>query len=263
MAKIHPTAIVEAGAQLHESVEVGAYTLIGPHVTIGAGTTVGPHCVLEGHTTIGRDNRIFQFNSIGAANQDKKYAGEPTTLVIGDRNTIREFCTLNVGTVQDRGETTIGNDNWIMAYCHVAHDVQIGNQVVMANNATLAGHVVVEDWATVGGLTGVLQRMRIGAHAMVGFQAHVAQDVPPFMTVDGNPLAVRAVNVVGLKRRDFSAERIGVIREMHKLLYRSGLTLEEAKAAIGALRGSEGGVADGDIDALLDFIAAAKYGIVR
>ncbi|MFO1265300.1 MAG: acyl-ACP--UDP-N-acetylglucosamine O-acyltransferase, partial [Rhodoferax sp.] len=238
-------------------------TLIGPHVTIGAGTTVGPHCVLEGHTTIGRDNRIFQFNSIGAANQDKKYAGEPTTLVIGDRNTIREFCTLNVGTVQDRGETTIGNDNWIMAYCHVAHDVQIGNQVVMANNATLAGHVVVEDWATVGGLTGVLQRMRIGAHAMVGFQAHVAQDVPPFMTVDGNPLAVRAVNVVGLKRRDFSAERIGVIREMHKLLYRSGLTLEEAKAAIGALRGSEGGVADGDIDALLDFIAAAKYGIVR
>ena len=263
MAKIHPTAIVEAGAQLHESVEVGAYSLIGPHVTIGAGTTVGPHCVLEGHTTIGRDNRIFQFNSIGAANQDKKYAGEPTTLVIGDRNTIREFCTLNVGTVQDRGETTIGNDNWIMAYCHVAHDVQIGNQVVMANNATLAGHVVVEDWATVGGLTGVLQRMRIGAHAMVGFQAHVAQDVPPFMTVDGNPLAVRAVNVVGLKRRDFSAERIGVIREMHKLLYRSGLTLEEAKAAIGALRGSEGGVADGDIDALLDFIAAAKYGIVR
>lgn len=263
MAKIHPTAIVEAGAQLHESVEVGAYTLIGPHVTIGAGTTVGPHCVLEGHTTVGRDNRIFQFNSIGAANQDKKYAGEPTTLVIGDRNTIREFCTLNVGTVQDRGETTIGNDNWIMAYCHVAHDVQIGNQVVMANNATLAGHVVVEDWATVGGLTGVLQRMRIGAHAMVGFQAHVAQDVPPFMTVDGNPLAVRAVNVVGLKRRDFSAERIGVIREMHKLLYRSGLTLEEAKAAIGALRGSEGGVADGDIDALLDFIAAAKYGIVR
>ncbi len=263
MAKIHPTAIVEAGAQLHESVEVGAYSLIGPHVTIGAGTTVGPHCVLEGHTTVGRDNRIFQFNSIGAANQDKKYAGEPTTLVIGDRNTIREFCTLNVGTVQDRGETTIGNDNWIMAYCHVAHDVQIGNQVVMANNATLAGHVVVEDWATVGGLTGVLQRMRIGAHAMVGFQAHVAQDVPPFMTVDGNPLAVRAVNVVGLKRRDFSAERIGVIREMHKLLYRSGLTLEEAKAAIGALRGSEGGVADGDIDALLDFIAAAKYGIVR
>lgn len=263
MAKIHPTAIVEPGAALHESVEVGAYTLIGPHVEIGAGTTVGPHCVIEGHTTIGRDNRIFQFNSVGAANQDKKYAGEPTKLVIGDRNTIREFCTLNVGTVQDRGETTIGNDNWIMAYCHVAHDVQIGSQVVMANNATLAGHVVVEDWATVGGLTGVLQRMRIGAHAMVGFQAHVAQDVPPFMTVDGNPLAVRAVNVVGLKRRDFSAERIGVIREMHKLLYRSGLTLEEAKAAIGALRGSECGEADGDIDTLLNFVTAAKYGIVR
>jgi UDP-N-acetylglucosamine acyltransferase len=263
MAKIHPTAIVEPGAQLHDSVEVGAYTLVGPHVRIGAGTTVGPHCVIEGHTTIGRDNRIFQFNSVGAANQDKKYAGEPTTLVIGDRNTIREFCTLNVGTVQDRGETTIGNDNWIMAYCHVAHDVQIGSQVVMANNATLAGHVVVEDWATVGGLTGVLQRMRIGAHAMVGFQAHVAQDVPPFMTVDGNPLTVRAVNVVGLKRRDFSPERIGVIRQMHKLLYRSGHSLDEAKVAIEALRGSEGGVADGDIDTLLSFVTAAKYGIVR
>jgi UDP-N-acetylglucosamine acyltransferase len=188
---IHPTAIVDPAAELDPSVTVGAYSLIGPHVKIAAGTKVGPHCVIEGHTTIGRDNTFFQFSSIGAANQDKKYAGEPTTLVIGDRNTIREFCTLNVGTVQDRGETTLGNDNWIMAYCHLAHDVVIGNECVLANNATLAGHVHVGDHVTIGGLTGILQRMRIGDHAMIGFQAHVAQDVPPFMTVDGNPLAAR------------------------------------------------------------------------
>jgi UDP-N-acetylglucosamine acyltransferase len=263
MALIHPTALIDPSAELDSSVAVGAYSLIGPHVKIGAGTKVGPHVVIEGHTTIGRDNTFFQFSSIGAANQDKKYAGEPTTLVIGDRNTIREFCTLNVGTVQDRGETTVGNDNWIMAYCHLAHDVVIGNECVLANNATLAGHVRVGDHVTIGGLTGILQRMRIGDHAMIGFQAHVANDVPPFMTVDGNPLAARAVNVVGLKRRDFSAERIGVIRQIYKLLYRSGHTLDEAKAGIEALRGMEGGAADGDIDLMLNFLAASTRGIVR
>jgi UDP-N-acetylglucosamine acyltransferase len=263
MALIHPTALVDPSAELDSSVTVGAYSLIGPHVKIGAGTKVGPHVVIEGHTTIGRDNTFFQFSSIGAANQDKKYAGEPTTLVIGDRNTIREFCTLNVGTVQDRGETTLGDDNWIMAYCHLAHDVVIGNECVLANGATLAGHVHVGDHVTIGGLTGILQRMRIGDHAMIGFQAHVAQDVPPFMTVDGNPLSARAVNVVGLKRRDFSAERIGTIRQMYKLIYRSGHTLDEAKAAIEALRGSDGGVADGDIDTMLTFLAASTRGIVR
>ncbi|HEY9108510.1 MAG TPA: acyl-[acyl-carrier-protein]--UDP-N-acetylglucosamine O-acyltransferase, partial [Roseateles sp.] len=165
--------------------------------------------------------------------------------------------------VQDRGETTLGNDNWIMAYCHLAHDVVIGNECVLANNATLAGHVHVGNHVTIGGLTGILQRMRIGDHAMIGFQAHVAQDVPPFMTVDGNPLAARAVNVVGLKRRDFSAERIGVIRQIYKLLYRSGHTLDEAKAAIAALKGTEGGAADGDIDNMLTFLAASTRGIVR
>ncbi len=260
MAGIHPTALVDPGADLDSSVEVGAYSLIGPHVKIGAGTVVGPHCVIEGHTTIGEGNRFFQFGSIGAANQDMKYRGEPTTLVIGDRNTVREFCTLNVGTVQDRGETRVGHDNWIMAYCHLAHDVVLGNHNVMANGATLAGHVQVGDWVTIGGLTGVLQRIRIGDHAMVGFQAHVAQDVPPFMTVDGNPLSARAVNVVGLKRRGFSAERIGVIRQIYKLLYRNGLTLDEAKTGIAALRGGE---ADTDIDAMLGFLAAASRGIVR
>ncbi|XHS78161.1 acyl-ACP--UDP-N-acetylglucosamine O-acyltransferase [Burkholderiaceae bacterium UC74_6] len=257
---IHATAIVDPSAELDSTVEVGPYSIIGPHVKIGAGTKVGPHVVIEGHTTIGRDNTFFQFSSIGAANQDKKYAGEPTTLVIGDRNTIREFCTLNIGTVQDRGETTVGNDNWIMAYCHLAHDVVIGNEVVMANGATLAGHVQVDDWATIGGLTGVLQRMRIGAHAMIGFQAHVAQDVPPYMTVDGNPLQARAVNLTGLKRRGFSDERIKAIRQMHKLIYRSGLTLEESVAAIAELRGQG---ADEDVQRMMDFIAASTRGIVR
>jgi UDP-N-acetylglucosamine acyltransferase len=257
---IHPTAIVDSKAELDSSVEVGAYSLIGSHVKIGAGTKVGPHVVIEGHTTIGEGNTFFQFSSIGAANQDKKYAGEPTTLVIGDRNTVREFCTLNVGTVQDRGETRVGNDNWIMAYCHLAHDVVLGNECVLANGATLAGHVVVEDWVTIGGLTGILQRMRVGAHAMIGFQAHVAQDIPPYMTVDGNPLTVRAVNLVGLKRRGFGEERIKVIRQMHKLLYRDGLTLEQSIGAIEALRGQGG---DADVQHMLDFIAASTRGIVR
>lgn len=260
MARIHPTALVDPAAELDESVEVGAYTLIGPHVKIGAGTVVGPHVVIEGHTTIGRDNRFFQFSSIGAANQDKKYAGEPTTLVIGDRNTVREFCTFNVGTVQDRGETRVGDDNWVMAYVHLAHDVVLGDHCVLANGVTLAGHVRVDDWATIGGLTGVLQRMRIGAHAMVGFQAHVAQDVPPFMMVDGHPLAARGLNLVGLRRRDFTSERIAVVKQIHKLLYRNGLTLEQAITAIGELRGQGG---DAEVQQMLDFLASAQRGIVR
>jgi len=263
VAGIHPTAIVDAAAELDPTVSVGAYSLIGPGVRIGAGTVIGPHCVVEGRTRIGANNRFFQFGSIGAAPQDMKYAGEPTELVIGDGNTFREFVTLNTGTAQDEGVTRIGDRNWVMAYVHVAHDVRLGNDCVLANNATLAGHVHVGDWAVVGGLTGVHQFVKIGAHAMIGFQAHVAQDVPPFVTVDGNPLAARAVNVTGLKRRGFTPERIGVIRQIYKLLYRSGLTLEESKAGIAALRGGEGGAADGDVEQMLAFLTAATRGIVR
>ena len=259
MSGIHPTAIVAEGASLHPSVSVGPYAVIGPHVAIGAGTTVGAHCVIEGHTTIGADNRIFQFASLGAVPQDKKYAGEDTRLVIGDRNTIREFCTFNLGTAQDKGVTTLGDDNWIMAYVHIAHDCVIGNQTTMANNTTLAGHVEVGDWATVGGLTGVLQRMRIGAHAMVGFASHIGKDVPPFMVVDGNPLAVRGVNLVGLRRRDFSADRIAAIREMHKLLYRQGLTLAQAREAIQALAGQ----APDDVALMDGFLSTSAQGIAR
>ncbi len=266
MAQIHPTAVVDARAELAATVVVGPYTVIGPEVRIGAGTTVGPHCVIEGRTTIGCDNRIFQFNSIGAPSQDiwqdANHRGEVTQLVIGDRNTVREFCTLNTGTFKEEGITRVGSDNWIMAYVHVAHDVQLGSHCVLANGVTMAGHVHIGDWATIGGLTGLLQYVHVGAHAMVGFQAHVAQDVPPYMTVDGNPLAVRAVNLVGLKRRDFSAERLALIRQLHKLIYRSGLPLEQAVAQIEALKGSAAET-DVDVAVMLDFLAAAKRGIVR
>lgn len=262
MSAIHPTAIVDPAAELDSTVTVGPYTIIGPHVRIGAGTTVGPHCVIEGHTTIGRDNRIFQFNSLGAIPQDKKYGGEPCELHIGDRNTIREFCTFNIGSPGDAKVTRIGSDNWIMAYTHIAHDCQLGDQITMANNTTLAGHVHVGDWATVGGLTGVLQRMRIGAHAMLGFASHIGKDVPPFMVVDGNPLAVRGVNLVGLRRRDFSAERITAIREMHKLIYRQGKTLDEARIALSELAIQVPGAA-ADVALMDGFLGSSVSGIAR
>jgi UDP-N-acetylglucosamine acyltransferase len=262
MANIHPTAIVDPQAELDTSVQVGPYTLIGPHVKIAAGTTVAGHVVIEGHTSIGRDNRIFQFGSIGAANQDKKFKGEPTQLVIGDRNTIREFVTLHVGTVQDKAVTRIGDDNWIMAYTHVAHDCVVGNHTTLANNATLAGHVELGDWVTIGGLTGIHQFVKVGAHAMVGFASAVSQDVPPFMLVDGNPLAVRGVNVIGLRRRDFSPERVAAVRQMHKLLYREGRTLADASAAIAALAQSAPEAAE-DVALMSGFLAAAERGIAR
>lgn len=263
MGLIHATALVDPQAELAADVTVGPYAVIGPHVRIGAGSSIGAHCVVEGHTSIGCDNRIFQFASIGAAPQDMKYRGEPTRLEIGDRNTFREFVTVNTGTVQDGGVTRVGHDNWVMAYVHIAHDVQLGNRCVLANNATLAGHVQVGDWATIGGLSGVHQFVKIGAHAMIGFQAHVAQDVPPFITADGHPLAARAVNLTGLKRRDFSAERQAAIRQMYKLLYRSGLPLAEATAQIGALAQDAADGVAGDVQAMVGFLAGATRGIVR
>ena len=270
MSLIHPTAVVYEGAQLAPDVQVGPYAVIGPHVRIGAGTTIGSHAVIEGHTTIGRHNRVFSFASVGQAPQDKKYAGEPTRLEMGDGNTIREFCTINTGTVQDEGVTRIGNDNWIMAYVHIAHDVQLGHHTVLANNATLAGHVQVGDWATIGGLTGVHQFVKIGAHAMIGFQGHVAQDVPPYMTADGHPLTVRAVNLTGLKRRGFDEQRLAVVRRLHRLLYRESLTLNAAIDRIQMLvdepaTGSEplSDAARGDVDLMLDFLRRAERGIVR
>ena len=262
MANIHPTAIVEPGAELDASVSVGAYSIVREHVRIGAGSSIGPHCVVEGRTTIGRDNRIFQFCSIGAVPQDKKYAGEPTELVIGDKNTIREFCTLNLGTAQDAGVTRLGSDNWLMAYVHIAHDCQVGDKTILANNATLAGHVHVGDWVIIGGLTGVHQFVKIGAHAMAGFASAISQDVPPFMMVDGNPLAVRGFNVEGLRRRGFGAERIAAVKQMHRLLYRSGMTLVQSQEAIAALA-AEVPVAADDVAMMGDFLARATRGIAR
>ena len=262
MTRVHATAIVDASAELAQSVTVGPYAVIGARVRVGEGTTVGAHCVIDGPTTIGCDNRIFAHAALGGAPQDMKYRDEPTELHIGDRNTIREFCTFNRGTAQDVGITRIGNDNWIMAYVHIAHDVQLGSRTILANNATLAGHVHVGDSVIVGGLTGVHQFCKIGAHAMTGFQSHVSQDVPPFMMVSGNPLGVHGFNVEGLRRRGFSRERIGLVKQMHRLLYRDGLTLEQAKASITALAGSvEGG--DVDVAMLLDFLAASTRGIAR
>ena len=262
MAHIHPTAIIEPGAQLGESTRVDAYSIVRSEVRIGEGTSIGPHCVIEGRTTIGRDNRIFQFCSLGAAPQDKKYAGEPTELHIGERNTIREFCTFSLGTVQDGGVTRVGDDNWIMAYVHVAHDCRVGDQTILANSVQLAGHVHLGDWVIVGGLSGLHQFVKVGAHAMVGFCSAVSQDVPPFMMADGNPLSVRGFNVEGLRRRGFSAERIGAVKQMHRLLYRSGMSLAQARAEIDALALAAPQAA-ADVAMMSGFLDQAKRGIVR
>lgn len=261
-ANIHPMAIIHEGAQVHPSVTVGPYSIIGPNVSIGAGTRIGPHCVIEGYTTIGVDNHIFQFASLGAQPQDKKYAGEHTQLVIGDRNTIREFCTFNTGTSQDSGVTRVGNDNWIMAYVHIAHDCVVGDQTILANNATLAGHVHVGDWVILGGLTGVHQFVKIGAHAMAGFASRVSQDVPPFMLIEGNPLAVRGFNIEGLRRRGFTPERLKAVKQMHRLLYRQGLSLEAAQQAIAALV-PEMPEARQDIALMQSFLDSSTRGIAR
>lgn len=262
MASIHPTAIVDPKAELADSVTVGAHTLIGPDVRIGEGTTVGPHCVIEGHTTIGRDNRIYQFASLGADPQDKKYKGEPTQLVIGDRNTIREFTTFNTGTVQDKGLTQIGHDNWIMAYVHVAHDCVVGDHNVIANAVQFAGHVLVGNHTLIGGMSGIHQFVRIGDFAMLGFQTRLSQDLPPFTVAAGNPAEVQNVHQEGPRRKGYSTERLSMLKQVHKVLFRRGLTLEAAKAEIAALRGQQPD-ADADIDNMLSFLAAASRGIVR
>ena len=264
MTAIHPTALVDPQAQLHESVRVGPYSVVGPHVRIGAGSSIGAHCVIEGHTTIGRDNKIFQFNSIGAIPQDKKYAGEPCELVIGDRNTIREFCTLNIGSPGDAGVTRVGNDNWIMAYVHLAHDCVVGNHTIFANNAQLAGHVHVGDWAILGGFTVVHQFVRLGAHSMTAMCSLLFADLPPYVMCQGQPAAARSMNFEGLRRRGFSPERIAAVKGMQRALYRDELTLEQAKERIASLTQSHP-EAEADVAMMLDFLAGTspQRGIVR
>ena len=258
MSHVHPTAIVAKGAKLAAKVSVGPYTVIDGDVEVGEGTAIGAHNVITGHTRIGRDNRIFHFSSIGEANQDKKYKGEPTRLEIGDRNTIREYTSINRGTAQDAGVTRVGNDNWIMAYVHIAHDCQVGNHTVFANNATLAGHVHVGDFTTLGGFVGVHQFVKIGAHVMAGISSVVTQDVPPFMTIAGNPCAPHGVNAEGLKRRGFTPESIAALKRAYKTLYKSGLTLADARAEL-----EQQAPGAPEVRALADFLATATRGILR
>ena len=264
MTAIHATAIVDPGAELDSSVTVGPYTIIGPHVKVGAGTTIGPHCVIEGHTTIGQDNRIFQFNSLGAIPQDKKYASEPCELIIGDRNNIREFCTFNIGSPGDTGITRVGDDNWLMAYVHLAHDCEVGNNTIFANNSQLAGHVHVGDWAILGGFTVVHQFVKIGAHSMTAMCTLLFADLPPFVMCQGQPAQARSMNYEGLRRRGFSPERVSAVKAMHKALYRDDLTLDAARTRIAELEQTAPESAP-DVQMMLSFLAqtSPQRGIVR
>ena len=255
---IHPTAIIHSNARLGKNVSVGAYSIIGEHVEIGDDSWIGPHAVINGHTRIGQGNRIFQFSSIGEMPQDKKYAGEPTRLEIGDRNTIREFCTFNCGTAQDAGATRVGSDNWIMAYVHIAHDCQVGDNTIFANNAQLAGHVHVGDFAILGGFTVVHQFVRIGAHSITAMGSILLQDLPPYVTAAGNTAKPYGINSEGLKRRGFSAEAIAALKRAYKQVYRTGATLDEARARIAEEAADQPAVA-----LLADFLAEPGRGIVR
>jgi UDP-N-acetylglucosamine acyltransferase len=258
VSQVHPTAVVDKRAKLAAGVTVGPYTVIDGDVEVGEGTTIGSHNVITGHTRIGRENRIFHFCSIGEANQDKKYKGEPTRLEIGDRNTVREFCTLNRGTVQDEAVTRIGSDNWIMAYVHIAHDCRVGSNIVFANNATLGGHVHVGDFATLGGFVAVHQFVKVGAHAMVGASTYLVQDIPPYVTVAGTPVAPHGINAEGLKRRGFSPEAIAGLKRAYRTLYRSKLSIDEAKAEL-----EKQAAETPEVRAMVDFIGASTRGLLR
>ena len=257
-SRIHPTAIIDPKAELDSSVEIGAYSVIGPDVRIDSGTTIGSHVTIDGPTTIGKQNRVFQFASLGAAPQDKKYADEPTTLEIGDGNTIREFCTFNRGTVQDKGATRIGNDNWIMSYVNIEHDCQIVNHTIFANNSSLAGHVDVDDYAILGGFTLIHQFCKIGAHIITAVGSVVFKDIPPYVTAAGYDAKPHGINSEGLKRRGFSAETVMQIKRAYKTLYRNGLTLEEAKREL-----QQQAAACAELGILLEFLGASTRGIVR
>lgn len=255
---IHSTAIVSDTAVIADDVEIGPYAVVGDKVEIGAGTRIDSHVVINGPTIIGPDNHIYQFASIGDDPQDKKYAGEPTSLIIGNRNTIREFCTISRGTTQDRGETVIGDDNWIMAYVHIAHDCVVGDKTIMANNATLAGHVHVGDWAIFGGFSGVHQFCRIGAHAFLGMYAGINRDVPAYTMVSGQPAVPRGINSEGLKRREFTAEQIRNIKNAYRLTYRQGKKLNEAIDEISALSEEQP-----ELVPFLDSLRSSERGLVR
>ncbi len=259
----HPTAIIHPNARLADDVQVGPYSIIGEHVEIGAGTIIGPHVVIDGHTSIGKNNRIFQFSSIGEIPQDKKFKeGDATRLVIGDNNTIRECCTFNLGTIQDKGVTTIGSDNWIMAYVHVAHDCVIGDHNTIANSVQFAGHVEVGNCTLIGGMSGIHQFVRIGDFAMLGFQTRLSQDLPPFVMAVGNPAEVKGPHLEGPRRNGYSGERLDMLKQMYKALYRAGSSFEESKKEISELS-AKADAAEPDIANMLAFLNSATRGIVR
>jgi len=252
---IHPTAIIDSKAELASDVSVGPFSIIGAGVKIDSGTQVGPHVVINGDTQIGKNNRFFQFSSIGEENQDKKYAGEPTQTIIGDNNVFRESCTVHRGTSQDLGYTQIGSDCLFMAYTHVAHDCVVGNHVIFANSATAAGHVKIGDWVILGGFTGIHQFCKIGAHVFAGINSRITQDIPPYVMLhDSQP---RAINSEGLKRRGYTSDQIREIKNAFRALYRKGLRLEQAIAEINAISDKE------HIRSIVDFIQASERGIVR
>ncbi len=255
---IHSTAIVDAKAELADDVIVGAFTTIGPNVKIDSGTTIASHVVINGHTTIGKHNQIFQFSSLGEAPQDKKYQGEPTQLEIGDHNTIREFCTFNRGTVQDKGITKIGNHNWIMAYVHIAHDCFVHNNTILANNSSLAGHVDIDEYAILGGFTLVHQFCKIGQHVITAVGSVVFKDIPPYVTASGYDANPHGINAEGLKRRGFSAESITNIKRAYKTLYRQSLTLDEAKVVL-----TKQTLTTPELSLLVEFLNQSTRGIIR
>jgi UDP-N-acetylglucosamine acyltransferase len=255
---IDATAVIDPGAEIAGNVSIGPYSVIGANVAIGAGTRIGPHVVINGHTRIGRDNTVYQFASIGEAPQDKKYKGEPTRLEIGDRNTIREFVTINRGTAQDEGVTRLGDDNWIMAYVHIAHDCQIGNQTIFANNASLAGHVTVGDYVILGGFTLVYQFCSLGPHSLTAYGSGISMDVPPYVTVGGSPARPHGLNMEGLRRRGFPEEARKVLKQAYKTLYRENRSLQDA---IAELKGRVGEC--DELEVLVSFLETRSRGIVR
>jgi len=263
MTRVHASAIVDARAELADDVRVGPYSTIGAGVAIGAGTDIGSHVVVAGRTRIGRDNRIFPFAAVGTEPQDKKYAGEDTELVIGDGNTIREYCLINTGTVQGGNVTRIGSGNWIMGYAHVAHDCVVGDNTIIANGVQLAGHVLVGDWAFIGGTSAVHQFVRVGAHSMCGGGTILLQDLPPYLMCNGNPAKPYGVHVEGLKRRNFSAGSIAALRRAYKIVYRDNLPLAEARVALDVLIKSEPQDSAAPLRAFAEFIADPGRGLLR
>lgn len=255
---IHERAVVSSDARVHGEATIGPYAIIGPDVEIGAGTRIESHVVVKGPTVMGEDNHIFQFASIGDDPQDKKYAGELTKLIIGNRNTIRESCTINRGTAQDTGVTSIGDDNWIMAYAHIAHDCVVGDNTIFANNASIAGHVRVGDWAILGGFTTAHQFCHIGPHALTSMFTYITKDIPAYVVVSGRPATPRGVNAEGLRRRGYSSDQIRNIREAYRVLYRQGLKLEDATQAL-----VERAETQEELALFLDSLTGSSRGLVR